>query len=104
MGPVRNGAGLENLVTDAAQEYKNLTRQLLEGRARGAFEKGTPGEAREDELLERMDDRWWEMTVAERAEADRRLEESRRISAPSEIGAVDVAVPSGGDVMPRKVA
>ncbi|MFH1865037.1 MAG: hypothetical protein ABIK85_04070 [Candidatus Eisenbacteria bacterium] len=91
-------------MTDAARRYEELTRQLLEGRARGEFGKGSPGEAREDELLERMDDCWWEMSEAERDEADRRLEESRRISAPDELDAVDVKVPSGGDFMPRQVA
>ncbi len=91
-------------MTTAAQRYQELTRQLLEGRARGEFKEGSPGEAREDELLERMDDCWWEMSEQERGAADRRLEESRRIKAPDDLDVVDVAVPSGGDFMPRQVA
>jgi len=89
-------------MTTAARRYEDLTRQLLEGRARGEFKKGTPGEAREDALLEEMDDCWWEMSEAERDEADRRLEESRRISAPERLDAVDVAVPRRATFMPRE--
>jgi len=52
--------------------------------------------------LEEMDDCWWEMSEAERDEADRRLEESRRISAPERLDAVDVAVPRRATFMPRE--
>jgi hypothetical protein len=88
----------------AARRYEDLTRRLLEGRARGEFERETPGEAREDELLEQMDDCWWEMSEADRDEADRRLEEARRISAPERLDAVDVKVPRKAAFMPRQAA
>ena len=91
-------------MTNAAERYEELTRQLLEGRARGDFEEGTPGEEAEDALLEKMDDCWAAMSEPERDEADRRLEESRRITAPDELNTEDVSVPSGADFMPRQVA
>jgi len=91
-------------MTDAARRYEELTRQLLEGRARGDFEEGTPGEALEDELLEEMDDCWWEMSDADRQEAERQLEESRSISAPEILDAIDVALPDGAKILPRRMA
>jgi hypothetical protein len=89
-------------MTSAARRYEDLTRELLEGRERGEF-VGSAGEAREDELLEIMDDCWWKMSEAERDEADRRLEESRKVRAPENLDEVDVSVPARGHVMPRRV-
>lgn len=88
-------------MSDAATRYEDHMRRLLDGRARGAFTGAA--EADEDRLLEQMDVCWWEMTEAEQQEAERRLAEARRISAPESLGD-DVALDEGDRLPPRKAA
>lgn len=54
-------------------QYEVLVGQYLVERAQGEFKKGPPGEARENVLLEQMDDAWWKMPETDRDEVDHRL-------------------------------
>lgn len=80
-------------MTEAALQYENLLRQLLDLRSSKDYD-----EELEDEILDQMDDCWWNMTDAEHDELDQAIQ----INAPKELGLVDTEVSIGNCVAPRK--
>jgi len=83
----------------AAHRYRTLEALLLRTRA-----LGSATDAQLDALLDEMDRAWDALTADEQAEADERAAKLARITAPDDLGLLDVVRALGDHALPRRAA
>ena len=86
-------------MSDAAVSYENLEARILRGRALGILPEET-----EDVILEEMDELWLAMTEEERAAANTRPVEAKKVSAPEHLNLKDIPLHEGARQLPREAA